>query len=230
MIFDAGRVVALNLKDGKPIWLSGNTYHPGYATPVIFQSGADTILTSFGGKGFSLIHAASGREIAHYPFKTQYNMTATDPLVSEIGEYIFISAISQGELLRFDGTKLTSVWQSKRMRNSMNICALRDGHLFGIDGKHKSSRSRFTCIRFNDGEELWSKENYGYGTILTVDDILLVLSESGDLVAVEPSLEGYRELGRKSVLDSICWTPPSLSGKRVFLRNDMGRAVCLQLP
>ncbi len=230
VIFGAGRMVALSRKTGKQAWISGSTYHPGYATPVLFENGSDPILSAFDGKGLSLIHARSGEEIARHPFKTQYDMTATDPIVLNGGKHIFISAISQGEMLSFDGTNLESKWKEKTMRNSMNVCAVRDGHLFGIDGKHKSSRSRFTCVRLIDGEEVWSKENFGYGTLISVGDTLVVLSETGDLVAVAISTSGYKELGRKKVLDSICWTPPSIAGNRLYVRNDMGRALSIELP
>lgn len=230
IILDAGRVIALDRKTGKQAWVSGSTYHPGYATPILFKNGNDPILTSFGGKGLSLIHARNGEEIARHPFKTQYDLSATDPVVSDDGEYIFISAVSQGELLKFDGSQLISVWENKAMRNSMNVCAVKDGHLYGIDGKHKSSRSRFACVRLSDGEEVWAKENFGYGTVIRVGDTLLTLTEAGELVAISMSQSGYSELGRKKVLDSICWTPPSIVGKRVFVRNDMGRALAIDLP
>ncbi len=229
LIFDAGRVVALDRKTGKQVWVSNQTYHAGYATPIVFENGPDKFLTSFDGKGLALLHAASGAEVARHPFKTQYNMTATDPIVSAAGDQIFISAISQGELLSFDGTSLKSVWKEKSMRNSMNVCIERDGVLYGIDGKHKSSRSKLTCVRVSDGEELWSKENFGYGTQIAVGDTLVVLTEAGELVAVAMSQDGYHELGRRKVLDSICWTPPSIVGNQIFVRNDQGRAICLEL-
>jgi outer membrane protein assembly factor BamB len=229
IIFSAGRVVALDRKTGKQSWISGSTYHPGYATPVLFESGNDPVLTAFDGKGVSLLHALNGEEIARHPFKTQYDMTATDPVVTAAGQ-IFVSAISQGELLKFDGTKLTSVWEDKAMRNAMNACVLRDGYLYGVDGKHKSSRSQFSCVRLSDGKVVWTKENFGYGTLISVGGTLVVLTESGDLVAVKASQKGYEELGRKKVLDSICWTPPSVSGDRLFVRNDMGRTLSIELP
>tara|TARA_A100001037_G_C15063541_1_gene595920 strand:+ start:146 stop:1363 length:1218 start_codon:yes stop_codon:yes gene_type:complete len=229
LLFGAGRVVALNRRDGKPAWISENPYHPGYSTPIVFKNGSDSLLTAFDGKGFSLLHADTGEEVARHPFKTQYDMTATDPIVTSDGDRIFISAISQGELLRFDGTTLKSVWSDKAMRNSMNVCALREGYLYGIDGKHKSSRSRFSCVRLRDGEVMWSKESYGYGTHIVVGEALLVMTEEGDLVAVSPSEKAYHELGRKKVLDSICWTPPSVSGNRIFVRNDVGRAICVEV-
>lgn len=230
VIFDAGRVVALDKNTGKQAWMSAETYHPGYTTPVIFKNGSDPILTSFGGKGLSLHHAQSGEEIAHHPFKTQYDLAATDPIVMDDGEHIFISAVSQGEMLRFDGTKLESVWAGRSMRNSMNTGIAIDGHIYGVDGKHKSSRSKFNCVRLSDGEVVWSQEDFGYATMIKVNDKILVLTEAGELVVVSPSVAGYRELGRKKVLDSICWTPPVLVGDRVFVRNDLGRTLCVTLP
>lgn len=229
VLFSAGRVVALDRNTGKMAWISENTYHPGYATPVVFENGTDSILAAFDGKGVSLHHALSGEEIARHGFKTQYDMTATDPIVAQDGEHIFVSSMSQGELLKFDGSKLASVWSGRSMRNSMNASTLLGGHLYGVDGRHKSNRSRFACVRLSDGETVWAKEDFGYATQILVGEHLVVLSEAGELVVVAPSTEGYREVSRKKVLDSICWTPPSYADGLLFVRNDVGRALAVQL-
>jgi hypothetical protein len=49
--------------------------------------------------------------------------------------------------------------------------------------------------------------------------MFLVLSERGMLVLVEATPEAYRELASHQVLEGRCWTPPSLSEGRLYLRN-----------
>jgi hypothetical protein len=49
--------------------------------------------------------------------------------------------------------------------------------------------------------------------------MFLVLSERGMLVLLEATPEAYRELASHQVLEGRCWTPPSLSEGRLYLRN-----------
>ena len=61
-------------------------------------------------------------------------------------------------------------------------------------------------------------------------DRLIVLNEEGSLFVVKASSQGYRELARaEGVLPGICWTAPTLSQGRLYLRNDKGSVRCLDL-
>ena len=60
--------------------------------------------------------------------------------------------------------------------------------------------------------------------------IYFVLNEEGSLFVVKASSQGYRELARaEGVLPGICWTAPTLSQGRLYLRNDKGSVRCLDL-
>jgi outer membrane protein assembly factor BamB len=58
---------------------------------------------------------------------------------------------------------------------------------------------------------------------------VLVQTENGPVVLVEPSPEGLRERGRAAALTSKTWNTMALSGRRLLVRNDR-EAVCLEVP
>jgi len=55
----------------------------------------------------------------------------------------------------------------------------------------------------------------------------VALSDAGEVVrfAAEPTV--YKELSRQKVLDGKCWTTPSISGGRLYVRSTK-EAACLE--
>jgi outer membrane protein assembly factor BamB len=85
----AGKVAALDASNGKQLWVSKEAYHPGYTTPVVFKNGATEFVASMDGKGLSILTARDGVEIARHPFKAQFDMQATTPVILEHGSQDF---------------------------------------------------------------------------------------------------------------------------------------------
>jgi hypothetical protein len=65
--------------------------------------------------------------------------------------------------------------------------------------------------------------------MLLVDDLLLVQSESGEVVLVEASADGHREFGRFQAVGEKAWNTPALSGRHLLVRNHE-EAACYELP
>jgi len=78
------------------------------------------------------------------------------------------------------------------------------------------------CVRASDGATVWEERTYP-GSVALVDGHLLALSiTAGLLRVVEASPQGYRERARLQVLEpgARAETPPSVVGRRIFVRND----------
>jgi len=46
-----------------------------------------------------------------------------------------------------------------------------------------------------------------------------VLDDQGQLVLIEPSPSGYKEVARAKVLDGKCWSTPVVSNGRIYARS-----------
>ena len=66
---------------------------------------------------------------------------------------------------------------------------------------------------------------------MLVGDLILILSETGELVLVECSPEGYHELAAMQVLDesTITWNNLAFSPPWLLVRN-AEEVACLKLP
>ena len=113
-------------------------------------------------------------------------------------------------------TELTTeeLWSSRVLRNHFNSSVLSDGKVYGFDN------ASLKCIDPASGDTLWVKRGgMGKGSLILADGMLIVLTERGTLKLVEARSDAYTELASASVLSGRCWTSPTLSDGRLFLRN-----------
>ena len=65
--------------------------------------------------------------------------------------------------------------------------------------------------------------------MLLVNDLILIMAESGEIVLVQPSETALNEVARFKVFDSKTWNPPALAGNLLLVRNNT-EAAALELP
>lgn len=117
-----------------------------------------------------------------------------------------------------------SRWASQgSLKTKFANVVIHDGHAYGL------SDGILECVRLEDGRRAWKRGRYGQGQVLLVGEVLLVLAEDGQLLAVEASPAGHRELSRLEALTGQTWNNLCLSGDRLLLRNAQ-EAACFRLP
>ena len=223
-----GLVTAFDLETGAPRWraLSGQ---PGYSSPVrIEQEGVAsyvfqtrTELAALGGDG-----SVQWR----WPLVggSPIDLPIAMPVALGKGA-IFSSHRAEGGAVAVEpggsaakGSKLRERWQSRAMMSHLSTPVLVGGVLYGFHNATLRAVSAAT------GDALWSKRGLGKGSLVAVGDELLVLADDGRLLRVEASSEAYRELGQVEILRGKSWTAPSVTGDRIYLRNQ-SEMVCLSL-
>ena len=98
---------------------------------------------------------------------------------------------------------------------------LHQGNVYGLDD------GTMTCLDPADGSRRWKAGRYGHGQLLLVGDVILVQTEMGEIVLVEPDPERHREVTRFQVIDGKVWNPPALAGPLLLVRNDREAALFL---
>lgn len=115
------------------------------------------------------------------------------------------------------------LWESTRMKAKFASLVEHAGHVYGLDDGVLASLDPAT------GERPWKAGRYGHGQLLLAGGVLLVQTEDGEIVLVEPRPDAHRELTRFRVFDRKTWNPPALAGRRLIVRND-AEAACYELP
>jgi outer membrane protein assembly factor BamB len=188
-------------------------------------------IVCFTGEGVSGLRAVDGTRLWYYAWSTANNGNIATPIVA--GDYVFISSgYSTGcALLHLkDGTagkvqvEPVYVKRNKLMRNHHSSSVLHEGHLYGFDD------GTLKCVDLRRGDERWSARGIDKGCVLYADGHLVVLSENGTLSLVEARPDQFHEKGRMRGLlkGADCWSLPTLSNGRLYLR-DHEQMVCLEL-
>lgn len=218
--------VAFDKATGAVVWKSGGD-QPGYASPVIATiSGRSQaiILKADALVGLSL---ADGSEIWRTDWKTSYDVNAATPVV--IGDQILItSGYNAGaSLIEVSSSGAKVLWRNKSIRAHVNSPVVARGFAYGIDGN--TGGGNLVCIDLATGAKRWEEKTVKGGALIVADDKLIVLTEKGELVIADANPQGFKAEVRAKVLGNRCWVQPTLSGGRLFLKNNEGEVACVDV-
>jgi len=222
-------LLAFDKKTGAVIWKAQDDKMT-HATPVVATIGGVRQLVCFMQKGLLSVDLATGKELWSYPFK-YVTSTAASPVICD--DLVYCSAgygVGAG-LVRIsragDSFTATEVWRKQdKMMNHWSTPVFKDGYIYGIFGFKQYNKAPLQCYELATGKEMWSKEGFGPGNLILVDNHLVVLGDRGQLVLLKASPESYQEVSRIQAVGGKCWTTPAYSDGRIYVRSTT-EGVCL---
>ena len=216
LILDMGPIVALNKKTGQEVWKT-EAFTPGYSSPALFTHEGKQYIAAFPAYGLVIV-SPDGKVVAKTPWETRLDCNVATPIYRDGKIFISSGYRTGGALYTFDGTSLTQVYKVKEMQNQCNSSVLVGDYVYGFNGD-VGGRGELTCMRWADGEILWQERGLGTGSLIFADETLIVLGEEGDLVLAQPTPEAQKITAKMGSIGGICWTSPTLSHGRLYLRN-----------
>ena len=231
LILDVGgngaSTVALDRRTGAVVWSSGSD-RAGYSAPVVFPLGGGLTLLVFKAEGLVGYDPADGREHWRFPWKTPYQIHAATPLPVGEDRVLISSGYNAGAAaLSVQGSEVRLLWTNKNLRAHINSPVFLNGAIFGIDGN--TGGGNLVCLDPQTGERRWEEKSVKGGALVAVGGKLVIVSEKGELIVAEADARGFRALARQLVLSRRTWAQPTLSDGRLFLRDNLGSLVCLDL-
>lgn len=223
---EGASTVALNKNTGALVWKSGSD-EAGYGTPVVADLNGKRVALVFKGRGVVGYDVKDGSEKFRSEWKTDYDVNAISPLVT--GNSVLISSgyNTGAALYKVSAGGLERTWFQKKLRAQMNTPVIAHEHVFGIDGNNGGGN--LVCLNLADGSETWREKSVRGGSLVLAGDKLICLSEQGELVITDASPTGFKPLLRNQILDGRSWVQPTYSGGRLFLKNNSGDLVCVEM-
>jgi hypothetical protein len=107
-------------------------------------------------------------------------------------------------------------WTSAGLKPYFNDFVVHKDLAFGFDGNN------LACIDLKTGAPKWKGDRYGHGQIVLLadQDLILVVSEDGNLALVKATGDQFAEVGRFKAIEGKTWNHPVLVGDTVLVRND----------
>lgn len=217
--------VALDKLTGKVFWQSGNDA-AAYANPVIFAGAEMRGAALFNASGLVCVNPRTGEELFRYEWKTDFGVNAPTPIHKD-GKFLLCSGYNHGMALV--DIKSGPVWEKKDVMMQFQSPVLYEGNLYLLSGD-KGNKAKLQCFDWNSGAVKWSQNMRGSrGSVIVAGGKLIAVSEEGEVILAEAGPEAFKELGRVQAVTGTTWAVPAFSDKRLFVRNNEGTLVCLDL-
>ena len=214
----SGKIAAYDIVNGIPLW-SGQDGGESYSSPhlltvdgvkqVLFMN--KTSMTSFVPSDGKVLWKLP---LTGSPIIQPALITEQEVLIGEssgaVGKGMRCLTIKNGS----GGWAIEDLWTSDKLKPYFNDFVFHKGNIFGFEGPN------LKCINIEKGDLKWRGSRYGGQLLLLADqDILLILSEKGELVLVKADPEQFKELARFPAIEGKTWNHPALVDDILVVRN-----------
>jgi outer membrane protein assembly factor BamB len=220
IVATAGALAGYDIATGKPRWVNPGG-GGGYSSPHLAKIGGVEQVLLLNGEGAISVTPADGKLLWKHSWKGD---AIVQPAVTAEGDVLVGSGSGFGTeigLLRVAVEQGSGGWTTKErwiaigLKPYFNDFVLHKDYAFGFDGPILS------CVDLKTGDQKWEGVSYGHGQLILLadQDLLLVLSEKGDLALVKATPDQFAELGRFKVIEGKTWNHPVVVGDILLVRN-----------
>lgn len=162
-----------------------------------------------------------GERLWHHPWPVA-GARIVQPAFTDDGEKDVLIGTGFGQGLRRidvsragDAWTAEEVWTSRGMKPYYNDLVVHEGHAYGFDNRI------LAAIDLATGDRAWKGGRYGNGQLLLLadQDVLLVISDRGELALVAAEPDGFREIATFQAIEGKTWNHPALVGGVLYVRN-----------
>ena len=213
-----GVAVAFDINNGKEIWkLEG--IPTSYSSPSLMKSMKNTLLVQSETDLCGI--STDGKLLWKIPCPTQQRFYNSNSPVYD-GMNLFIMGQGSGSRMvslvqKGDYWETKEVWANNELGVSFCTPVLKDGFLFGHEGK----TGYLFCMNAKTGEKNWSDatSQNRFASIFDAGKVLVSLPATGNMIVFEPSAGSYHELARYKVSDDETYASPILDGNKIFTKD-----------
>ncbi len=225
-------VVALNPTTGALVWRSDAfPVAPGSPVPITVD-GRDQVVV-VGQQELVGLDPRDGRVLWRHPHENELGLNVSMPVWGQDGGLFMSSAYGGGSrmltLSLVDGrTTPEEMWSTNRMRVHFSNALRVDGLVLGSSGDF--GPAFLTALDASTGEERWRDRSFARAHLLYADGKVIIADEDGELALASVTEAGLDVHARHEILTANAWTPPTLVGRTLYIRDrkdilalDLGR-------
>jgi outer membrane protein assembly factor BamB len=166
------------------------------------------------------VEEQSGKILWRIPLKTGAKRHACTPVIGP--DSVIVASTSIGTR-KFNIVKHGSEvaaeegWVNSSCKTILGTPTLLGKYLFTLG---PNDHTELECLDFGTGAQIWTQPGFGdYASLTTVNDKILVLNSSGELVLIKADPTKYVELGRVQ-LCAKTWASPAYSDGKIYVKDE----------
>jgi outer membrane protein assembly factor BamB len=221
-------LAAFDTKTGALVWKKLTFRHSPSSPVLITVDGQDQVVMAFADQ-FVGVDPNNGAMLWQHAHPCGgFNIA---PAVWGADNLLFISSAYEcgARALRLSQsagrTTVTELWANARLRVHHGTIVRVGDMAIGSSG---SGPAPLTAVDVRTGALLWQDRRFPKATFVLAAGRLILLDEDGQLALVGVSRQGATILARAPQLESLAWTPPTLAGTTLYIR-DQKRIMALDL-
>ncbi len=231
-------LVAFDRKTGKVVWQAEDDA-ASYAAPIIIEHAGQRAAVTLTAAGVVALAVSDGSLLWRHPFKDVLQESSATPC--KVGDLLIVSSVTLGSMALKLTTKDGNPAVEQAWKSSALCCyfstpmPVGKDHVYMVTGSIAAvisgkPQADLCCVETATGKLLWKKEKVGKyhaALVRTGDNKLLMHSDNGELMLIEPDAKEYRELCRATICGPT-WAHPALANGMLYVRDEK-ELICIKL-
>jgi outer membrane protein assembly factor BamB len=218
--FGASGAIAFRQGDGTVAW-QNLTFDNAHSSPMLITVDAQPQVVALLAQEVIGFSPDTGQLLWRHPHPTQYGLAVSTPAWGPDNILFVSSAYSGGtralELRQANGrTTVRELWHTPRVQSHFGTIVRVGDHAFLSSGMGPAF---MTAVNVKTGAIGWQQRGFARAQLIHADGKLVLLDEDGTLALATASPERFDVLARASLLKHLAWTPPTLVGTRLDVRD-----------
>ena len=220
---DGDAMIAFRQSDGAVAW-KGLRFKNSHASPILIQVDGQTQAAGVAANSVFGFNPDNGALLWSHPHVTNYGLAVSTPVwAPRAGNILFVASAygTGGRALQLSqsGGKTTAreLWADTHHQLHLGNAIEKDGTVYfsrSYDGPVFTA-----AVDLKTGAIKWQNRGFAKAQLLAADGKMILADQDGTLALCRMTPQKLEILSKASILENIAWTPPTLVGTTLYLRD-----------
>lgn len=213
-------ILKVRQSDGSVIWSKHNLTN-AHSSPLLINVDGQPQVALLLAQEIIGFDPESGDLLWRHPHATEHGLAISTPVWAE-GHLLFLSTAYGGgarvlKLTRSGNkTEARELWHNPRVQAHFGSVIRQGGYVYLSSGQ---GTALISAVELQTGRIAWQARDFIKAQLLYADGRLIVLDEDGNLGVGLATPERFQAQAKWPLLSNTAWSPPTLVGKRLYLRD-----------
>ena len=218
---DGDGAIAFRQSDGAVVW-KALQFTNSHSSPLLITVDGQPQVVALAANTVFGFHPDNGALLWSHEHKTPYGLAVSTPVWAP-GNLLFVaSAYGTGarclQLSQSGGrTAVKELWYDPHLELHIGTAIQRDGYVYISSGYN--GPVLMSAVELKTGAIKWRERGFAKAQLLYADGKVILADQDGTLALCRVSPQKFEVLSKASVLESIAWTPPTLVGTHLYVRD-----------